>query len=223
MASTAVFEKPQAKYVHGDDGAPLGEEVPGITRPMTYEEYITSPEEMARYDIIDGYKVYYTWGQEKLANPTRLHQEIQGNIYEAFRAWQRATKAGRTIQAPCDVRITYQPNRVRQPDILVISNERLAANPPITDPTPLSPAPELVVEIVSPSDTKAVLSAKLADYCTVDVRECWVAASGAKTVEVLRLARDGTVTTVATYAEGDTAHSEVFPGLSVPVSAVFEE
>jgi hypothetical protein len=29
-------------------------EVPGVTRPMTYEEYLASPEEMARYDILGG-------------------------------------------------------------------------------------------------------------------------------------------------------------------------
>ena len=33
-------------------------DVPGITRPMTYEEYMSGPEEMARYDIIDGWKIY---------------------------------------------------------------------------------------------------------------------------------------------------------------------
>jgi len=56
-------------------------DVPGITRPMTYEEYISGPEEMARYDIIDGWKVYRLCGDKQLPNPTREYQQIQGNLY----------------------------------------------------------------------------------------------------------------------------------------------
>ena len=53
-------------------------EIPGITRPMTYEEYLRSPEERARYDILEGYKVYRRYGKEEMASPTRQHQNIQG-------------------------------------------------------------------------------------------------------------------------------------------------
>ena len=41
------------------------QDVPGITRPMTYEEYVSGLEEMARYDIIDGWKVYRRYGENR--------------------------------------------------------------------------------------------------------------------------------------------------------------
>lgn len=194
-------------------------DIPGITRPMTYEEYMASPEEMARYDILDGWKVYRLYGDKQTANPTRLHQRIQGNLYLALREFAETSRQGEAILSPCDVRITFFPLHTRQPDVLLIGRERLSENPPSDNPAPLSPAPELVVEIVSPSDRPSVLSAKIADYRAVDVREVWVVRSAERSVEVLTLADD----TRRAYGPGGTAASTIFEGLTVPVDAVFQE
>jgi Uma2 family endonuclease len=104
--------------------------------------------------------------------------------------------------------------------LLFISVERLAANPPEADPTPLRPAPELIVEILSPSDKISVLSAKIADYRTADVREIWLVRSDAQTVEVLALSWDE-ILTIATYGAGETVVSQIFPDLAVAVDAIF--
>ncbi|MBV9852424.1 MAG: Uma2 family endonuclease [Armatimonadetes bacterium] len=195
-------------------------DVPGITRPMTYEEYMAGPEEMARYDIIDGWKVYRLYGEKQLPNPTRQHQRIALNLAEQFRAFERREQQGETLVAPCDVRITLRPLRSRQPDVLFISQARLAANAPADNPAPLSPAPELVVEIVSPSDKPSVLAAKIADYRAVDVQEVWVVRAEAQSVEVLRLSIDE-IETVAEYGPGQTVASAVFSDLKVAVADIF--
>ena len=196
-------------------------EIPGITRPMTYEEYMASPEEMRRYDIVGGWKIYRKYGESQLPNPTRVHQRMEGNIYVAMRAFETATEAGQALTAPVDVLITRSPRlKIRQPDVLFIGSERLAANPPATDPAPLSPAPELVVEIVSPSDRPSVLAAKIADYRSVDVREVWVVRSQNTTVELVRLSEDE-IETIAIYERGQNVVSLVFPGLAVAVDAIF--
>jgi Uma2 family endonuclease len=197
-------------------------EVPGITRPMTYEEYLAGPEEMARYDIIDGWKVYRLYGDKQLANPTRVHQQIQGNLYVAFRAYAQAQQRGKAILAPCDVRVKKRALRSRQPDLLFISQERLAENPPSDDPAPLDPAPELVVEIVSPSDRPSVLAAKIADYRSVDVQEVWVVRSSERRVEIIRLSAEE-IETVGVYEVGQVAVSHAFPGLEVAVQSLFDE
>jgi len=202
--------------------AELKADVPGITRPMTYEEYISGPEEMARYDIIDGWKVYRLYGDKQLPNPTREHQRIQGNLYLALREFAATSRQGQAIMSPCDVLITLRPWHSRQPDVLFISSERLAQNPPPDEPDPLSPAPELVVEIVSPSDTSSVLAAKIADYRAVNVREVWIVRSGDQTVEVMRLSAEQTEATDV-YSPGDVAVSQVFPGLAVPVGSIFSQ
>jgi len=188
---------------------------------MTYEEYLASPEEMRRYDIIDGYKVYRLYGVKQLPNPTVEHQEIQGNLYVPFRNFARSTGLGRALQPPCDVLIRRNPTRSRQPDLLFISNKRFGDRSR-ADAAPLSPAPELVVEILSPSDTRRVQQAKLTDYASVGVDECWLVSPEAQSVEVLR--REGTgFVPVAIYGQGQTVTAVTFADLTVSVDDIFAE
>jgi Uma2 family endonuclease len=194
-------------------------DVPGITRPMTYEEYIDGPEEMARYDILDGWKVYRLYGDNLVPSPTRKHQRILGRLLRRLQDYEAQTNRGEAIAAPCDVEITYQPLRCRQPDLLFISRERLEQNAPSDEYDPLAPAPELVVEIVSASDTKSVLAAKIDDYRAVQVQEVWVVRPETQTVEVLTLA-DGSS---CLFEGGTTASSAIFDGLTVSVDTIFQE
>lgn len=197
-------------------------DVPGVTRPMTYEEYLASPEEMRRYDIIDGYKVYHVFGYggNQMTNPTRDHQRVLRRIARPFEDYEERTGAGQAFVSPCDVLIRRNPTRTRQPDVLFISNERLVENAPSDNPAPLSPAPELVVEILSPSDTRRVRQNKLNDYVAVDVRECWLVSMEAETVEVLRLA-ESAFETMAVYGRGQVVSSVTFPLLAIPVADIF--
>jgi len=194
-------------------------DVPGITRPMTYEEYISGPEEMARYDILDGWKVYRLYGDNLVPSPTRRHQRILGRLLRRLQDYETQTSRGEAIAAPCDVEITYQPLKCRQPDLLFISQERLEQNAPSDEYDPLAPAPELVVEIVSASDTKSALAAKIDDYQAVQVQEVWIVRPEAQTVEVLTLATGSS----NIFGAGMMAASAIFDGLSVSVDAIFQE
>ena len=185
---------------------------PGL---LTYEDYLSEGEINLRYEILDGERFF-------MANPTRRHQIYLRRIARPMEDYAEASGRGQAIVAPCDVLITRAPLRTRQPDVLFISRERLAQNPPVDNPAPLDPAPELVVEIVSPSDTPAVLSEKLADYGSVDVRECWVVRHALQTIEVMRLTRER-AESVAIYNLGSMVQSVVFPALSVSTLAVFAE
>jgi len=182
------------------------------TDRLTYEQYMAEPEIRRRYDILDGVRVFMT-------NPTIQHQIILGNLYVGFRAWRQAGGTGRELQAPCDVLIRRSPLRTRQPDVLVISDERLG-NRSLTDPAPLDPAPEVVVEILSPSDTRSVLNEKLADYARVDVKECWVVYPVSQTVEVLLFTPAG-AEAGPTYRKGEIVQSITFPTLTLAVADIF--
>jgi Uma2 family endonuclease len=181
---------------------------------LTYEQYMAEGEVFLRYDIIDGVRI--------VTNPTEQHQDILFNIAAAFKQFGKSSDQGKMILAPCDILIRRKPLRTRQPDVLFISRERHALNRPSTDPAPLSPAAELVVEILSPSDRRTVLDAKLADYRSVDVLECWVVSPSARTVEVLRLTPTHEES-MAIYGEGETVHSIRFPDLYVAVADIFAE
>lgn len=188
--------------------------IQNLSQLLTYEQYLNEGVIKLRYDILDGVRI--------VSNPTSRHQDILLNLGEAFRDYQRKQKTGRVQIAPRDVLIWRAPLRTRQPDVLFISMTRLAQNPPSTDPAPISPAPELVVEILSPSDTKKVLAAKIADYQSVNVLECWVVSPGARTVEVVSLTAD-LVESVRVYDEMETVQSVQFPDLQVAVADILAE
>jgi Uma2 family endonuclease len=82
--------------------------------------------------------------------------------------------------------------------------------------------PDLVVEILSQSDRRSILKAKLEDYIKIGVLECWVVSPQAETVEVLRLS-SGVATTIKLYGLGDTVRSEVLPNFKIKVADIFSD
>lgn len=179
---------------------------------LTYAQYLAEGTINRRYEIVEGVR---RW----MPNPTVRHQDILFNIAAAFKAYSRTSGAGCMVVAACDVLVTYAPLKTRQPDVLFISHERFGSRDPL-DPSALDPAPELVVEVLSPSDTKSVLSGNLRDYRRVDVRECWIADLDAQTVEVLRLSPEREET-LAVYSLGEVVQSTVFPSLAVTAAEIF--
>lgn len=110
----------------------------------------------------------------------------------------------------------------RQPYLSFIGNDRHALIRPPDDPDPLDPAPQIVAEIVTPSDTPSVLSRKLEDYCSVGLEECWIVRQNIRTGEVLRRTANA-VESTGIYSEGDTVRSLTFPNLTMDVAAVFAD
>ena len=179
---------------------------------LTYKDYLSEGVVYGRYDIIDGVRLF-------MPNPTPLHQEIAMTISEALRAYQRRTRRGRTFIAPRDVLVSINPIRTRQPDVLFISNERIGGQP-LSDPAPFAQSPELVVEVLSESDTRQMRLAKIRDFCDVGVNECWLVSPEGETVEVLRLTPDGPER-AALYAAGETLQSITFPDLTLALDDIF--
>lgn len=182
------------------------------SRTLTYEDYLSEGVVYGRYEIIDGVRHF-------MPNPTPLHQEIAGAIYELLRAWQRQTRLGRTFMAPRDVLVSVNPMRTRQPDVLFISNERIGGQP-LFDPAPFAQAPELVVEVLSDSDTRQMRLAKIRDFCSVSVNECWLVSPETESVEVLRLTPGGPER-AALYGLGETLQSLTFPDLTLALDDIF--
>jgi len=186
---------------------------PAPPKLLTYEAYMAEETDKRRYDITDGEKI-------PMPAATRAHQKIQLNLAILFRLCEKVSGAGETITAPCDVLIRRAPLRTRQPDVMFISSHRLALNPAPDDPAPMTAAPEIVVEIISGSETTHRFNEKIEDYCQVDVQECWKILPETQTVEVLRLSRTG-VTHMRIYSMGETVQSLTFSDLTVAVEAIF--
>ncbi len=182
-------------------------EAPAAT--LTYEAYMAEPEVQGRYDIVSGIRVFQpevTWD----------HQTVAMNLVELLRQYARASGVGKVNTAPFDVLVHRFPKlQTRQPDVLFVSHARLARGGGIPEV-----GPELVVEVISNSETQRILGDKIADYISTGVEECWVVRPDDRTVGVLRLTPDG-ARGVATYTNEQAVASEVFAGLVVPIMDVF--
>ena len=145
------------------------------THRLTYEEYLKTPEIKARFDIVDGVMTI-------APTPTDAHQRILGNLFWKLDQFVSEQQVGEALFAPVDVIVQRDPLRTRQPDLLFVSNERASILGDQVDG-----GPDLVVEILSPSNSRSDLEAKLSDYATLRVSECWLVSPEARSVEILGL------------------------------------
>ena len=175
---------------------------------LTYEQYLETPETMVRCEVVDGEVI--------VAGPSLYHQMISGNINDPLRAFVRENRLGYVVFAPVDVIVQRDPLRVRQPDLLFVSNERADI---LGDR--IEGGPDLVVEIISPSNTRAEIESKLADYASINVRECWLVYPQIHAAEVLRL-EGGEWQRAYIRGSGERLDSVVLPGLEPNISDFFE-
>jgi Uma2 family endonuclease len=185
------------------------------TKPLTYEKYLAMPEMKCRYEIIDGELLM-------AASPIPIHQWIVGNVYRVLHAFVSLHRLGIVLMAPLDILIRRDPLRTRQPDLLFLS----AARSGITEGAQLrglqllEQIPDLVIEILSPTNTRRDLDQKLEDYRSIGVREYWIVSPEALTVEVMRLSAEG-IHPLDIFGTGMTVRSQVLEGLALPVAEIF--
>ena len=178
------------------------------TQKLTYEEYLKTPEIKARYDIVDGVMIM-------APSPTLRHQTILRQLFLLLNRFVAEHQLGEVWFAPLDILVQREPLRTRQPDLLFVSNERSEILGEI-----IEGAPDLVVEVLSPDNSRADIEAKLADYAGLGVLECWLVSPEARSVEVLGLS-EGNWDRVAMYGSGDRVSSRVLVDLAVAVSELF--
>ncbi len=180
------------------------------TKPLTYEEYLKEPETMSRFDIVDG-KVIMS------AAPNVQHQRTSMRTLRPLDRFVIEHGLGEIFYAPVDVIVQQEPLRVRQPDLLFISNARAV----IIHEDRIHGGPDLVVEILSLGNSRREIESKLSDYARIGVRECWMVAPQGCTVEVLQL-DNGEWRRLSIRGVGETVETIVLLGLELPVSEIFQ-
>ena len=112
--------------------------------------------------------------------------------------------------------ISRDPLTCRSPDLAMFWSDKMV----IRDGLYYSP-PDLIVEIISPSETKRRKEEKLEDYASIGVPEAWVVSPEARSVEVRTLSA-GKLETIAILVKGEIQPSR-FPGVSVSVEAIWPD
>ncbi len=174
----------------------------------TYEEYATLPDDGKRYEIVSG--VLYM-----SPSPSGPHQDAALEIASYLRAHVKLTGLGLVRMAPFDV--ILPTGDVVQPDVLVVLNEHLDK---VTDKFILG-APDLVVEIASPSTATHDRHNKLDAYARAGVSEYWIVDPFSHTVEVLSLERVGLYQSLGLFSGKATLPSLIIPDFSPRVEQFF--
>ena len=185
------------------------------TKRLTFDEWQALPETKQRCEVVDGVLTMPP-------RPLGEHQSISNRILTRLELHFMAREQGIVLSAPYDILIQREPLRTRQPDIMVVTAELTGiARPADLVGRPfLELPPLLVVEVLSPGNTRREIEDRLADYRSIGVPECWLASFASRSVEVLRLITDS-ATTIATFGMGDTLRSEILPGFTLPIADLF--
>lgn len=175
----------------------------------TYEDYCRLPEDGMRYEIIEG--VLYM-----SPAPITKHQRVSMKLAVRFENFAEKHDAGIVMHAPLDVILAKFATPV-QPDIVFIAKKRRS----IIKEKFVEGAPDILVEILSPSNWHVDRGKKAQVYAKSGVREYWIVDPEAETIE-LYVRRKRAYALVGKYRAGEIVRSETLLGLKVKVKEVFQ-
>ncbi len=174
---------------------------------LTYEDYLNTPDD-ERYELIDGELIMSP-------SPRMAHQEADMEIGSILHTFVKLRNLGKVYSAPFDV--VLSDTDVVQPDLLFVSRERLHI---ITEDN-IQGAPDLAVEILSPSTSARDRGYKRDLYAKHGVKEYWQVDTDAKRITVLSLNAHGDYDVVAVYGVGQTLTSPLLPGFALNLDEIF--
>ena len=182
----------------------------------TYADYLTWQFEQA-VELIKG-KVL------RMAAPNRMHQEVSWQLSGRYFTALKGSSC-KAYAAPFDVRLTDKSRSkkankeiltVVQPDLCVVCDmENL-------DEKGCIGAPDLMVEILSASNSKKEMRTKKALYEESSVREYWIVDPTHETLLQYILQADETYAPPQIFVNDEVVHSAIFPHLQVNLLEIFE-
>jgi Uma2 family endonuclease len=173
----------------------------------TYDDWARLPSDGNKYEVINGV-LYVT------PAPAVAHQFTSGDLFYLMADHANDNDLGYVLAAPVDVLLPNQPVPL-QPDILFLRKERKG----IVGQQNVEGAPDLIVEILSPSNTSYDRQTKFAVYEDAGVPEYWIVDYRARTIEVFVLEDEYVL--LGKWGMGETAISRALEGFQVPVSRIF--
>jgi len=148
--------------------------------------------------------------------PGHRHGRVASRIAELLGAHVRKRRLGVVATNDSGFILSRSPDTVRGPDVSFVTRARFESVGDLV--TAFPGAPDLAVEILSPSDTPAGIHAKVADYLAAGTRAVWVVDPEGRTVRAYR-----TLLSPRTLRPGDAlAAEEIVPGFHVDVAELFE-
>lgn len=181
---------------------------PATTTHLTAEDLLQMPDDGHRYELDRG---------ELVQSPMSSFRssEIAGGILVALRTFAYPRHLGRVAGADGAYILSRNPDNVRVPDVSFVRAERM---PPEEQWSRfLELAPDLAVEVISPSDTVRDSLDKVREYLDAGVQIVWVVQPSRRMVTVYHPDR----TARLYYDDASLDGGSVLPGFTLPVADIF--
>lgn len=175
----------------------------------TYDEASALPDG-ARFEIYNG-------ALFKMPSPNLKHQNIVGLLYAFLLVW-KAQNGGRIFLSPVDLYVSSTKYFI--PDVVFYTRETTETNDVLGDPQRLRVAPDLVIEIVSPSTAKNDRVEKVREYAAFGVRNYWIISPDEQTLQAYVL-RDTLYSIAQAAGDDDEFAPEMFPGHTLALAPLW--
>jgi Uma2 family endonuclease len=178
----------------------------GTKALLTVEDYIRLPESVGncdvRYELVEGELI--------IVSPAMFpHNRIRDRILVLLLTFVEPRRLGTVVSEQA---FQLSERTVRVPDVAFVRAGRFIA----TD-RPIEGAPDLAVEVVSPSNTPREIKQRITDYLAAGCRRVWVVYPDEPEVLI-----HGSTRVVSLRADVLLEDAELLPGFSVMVASLFE-
>ncbi|MDX6443429.1 MAG: hypothetical protein QOH71_503 [Blastocatellia bacterium] len=180
-----------------------------LTKPVTADELLAMPDDGYRYELVKG-------ELQMSPPPGSEHGEVTMNLAGSLFEYVKKNNLGVVYAAETGFKIESNPDTVRAPDVAFVRRETVERTGRL--PGYRSGSPDLVVEVLSPSDRVTTVEEKVAEWLAGGARMVWVVSPKLRAVTVYR-----SLTDIVTLTAKDTLDgADVVPGFQINVAEIFE-
>ena len=185
--------------------------------PKEKEDRLYTYRDYKEWELKEGERFELIYGEAfAMSSPNERHQAILTELLVQLHTYLQ-NKPCKVYPAPFDVRPFYSEDEsddtVVQPDIIIICDEKKRG------PEGCRGAPDLVVEILSPSNSAIEMERKFKLYKQSGVKEYWIVDPENKGIKVYCFEAEKIL--VNTYGSDNVISASIFPGLSIELEQVF--
>jgi Uma2 family endonuclease len=179
-----------------------------LTKPVTADELLAMPDDGYRYELVKGELI-------QMAPTGDEHGEVTMELATQLHLHVKKHNLGRVYAAETGFKLESDPDTVRAPDIAFVRRERVEATGRLKGYRP--GAPDLVVEVLSPSDRAGKVESKVAQWLETGARLVWVVNPKVHTVSVYHSLSD-----IVTLTEKDSLDGgDVVTGFQIKIAEIF--
>jgi len=174
---------------------------------LTYEDLLNTPDDGKRYEILDG-------DLAVTPSPITNHQRVSRDLEFILHAYVKERGLGEVFYAPIDV--ILDKHTIVVPDIVYVS----AARAHLVQKHGIVGAPDLLVEILSPSTKHRDRGVKAKLYARFGVDEYWIVDPDERVLTRFSLREDRYVE-VSRHTDDDVVSTPLFPELAIQLEKVW--